>query len=167
MKLYLFEEGSQAVQRAFVRADENATIWITYVETKSALARKFRMNELGEVALRRHQSEFERDWEHLTKIEVDRHTISRAAKLVALHPLKAYDAIHLAGATMLQQETGSAVTFACFDAALNRAASAMGLRCLAALTSCDERDLGRESRPSTLMTGEWRPLRDSNPRPQD
>lgn len=130
VKLYLAEEHSVHVRLAAARFDTIASNLIAYAETRAALSKRRRMKDITEAAFEKAKREFERDWEHLTKLEVNRQTISRAAELVEIYPLKACDALHLAGATMLQRETGSAVTFACFDSALNRAASAMGLVCM-------------------------------------
>jgi len=51
----------------------------------------------------------------------------RAGDLAEHFRLRAYDAIHLAIAERVFRETRSQVRFACFDAALNRAASTLGL----------------------------------------
>ncbi len=131
VKLYLSEEGSEATRLAAAASDEKVTSPIAYAELRSALSRKLRMKELSEQAFRRHKSDFERDWEVLTKSALDRFTIRRAADLVELFPLKAYDAIHLASAEMVQQGARSAVTFACFDSGLSRSAAALGFTLLA------------------------------------
>jgi len=53
--------------------------------------------------------------------------VRRAADLAEQFRLRAYDAIHLATAERLFLDIRSHVQFACFDAALNRAASILGL----------------------------------------
>ncbi len=52
--------------------------------------------------------------------------LRRAAHLVAVHPLRAYDALQLATALEVRDVTGC-VRLACFDRALARAAVAEGL----------------------------------------
>jgi predicted nucleic acid-binding protein len=53
--------------------------------------------------------------------------VRRAGDLAEQFRLRAYDAIHLASAERIFRDTRSQVRFACFDAALNRAASTLGL----------------------------------------
>jgi uncharacterized protein len=94
VKLYFSEPGSEIVRRAVLASSRNATSIVTYVKTASALSRKLRMRELSERAFRRHRSEFQRDWEYLTKLACDAAVCVRGAELVDHFPLKAYDAIH-------------------------------------------------------------------------
>jgi predicted nucleic acid-binding protein len=51
-----------------------------------------------------------------------------AGDLAERFGLRAYDAVHLASADQLHRETRSSIWFACFDAALNDAASKLGLK---------------------------------------
>ena len=53
--------------------------------------------------------------------------LRHATRLVARHPLRAYDAVQLASALATQQALGEPVTFAAADRALNAAAAAEGL----------------------------------------
>jgi predicted nucleic acid-binding protein len=46
--------------------------------------------------------------------------------------LRADDALHLAAAQTLARETGEAVSFACFDRRLNRAAEVLGMNLVSA-----------------------------------
>ena len=53
-----------------------------------------------------------------------------AARLCAVHPLRAYDAVQLASALVVQELQPDDVPLAAFDRALRRAAAAEGLRLL-------------------------------------
>jgi predicted nucleic acid-binding protein len=53
--------------------------------------------------------------------------LRHATRLVALHPLRAYDAVQLASALAVEQALGEPLTFAAADRALNSAAAAEGL----------------------------------------
>jgi predicted nucleic acid-binding protein len=65
VKLYAKEAGTTEVQRAVAKAEQIATSLIAYVETRSALARKYRLKQVDGAALQRHKREFERDWAQL------------------------------------------------------------------------------------------------------
>jgi len=66
VKLYAKEAGTTEVQRAVANAEQIATSLIAYVETRSALARKYRLDQVDDAALQRHKREFERDWANST-----------------------------------------------------------------------------------------------------
>jgi uncharacterized protein len=58
---------------------------------------------------------------------VEREIVRRAGDLAERFRLKGYDAVHLATADRLGREVRSPLSFACFDSALNTAASILGL----------------------------------------
>jgi predicted nucleic acid-binding protein len=126
VKLYVQEAGSAEVRQAIARADLVATSLIAYVEVRSAFARKHRMADIDDAALKRHKREFEQGWNQLDRLPVDATTIRRAGDLAEQHRLKAYDALHLATADLMEVTLRSSVSFACFDDALNRAAAKQG-----------------------------------------
>ena len=53
--------------------------------------------------------------------------LEHAARLVAVHPLRAYDAVQLASALEVRAVDGAVDGFACFDTGLRAAAAAEGL----------------------------------------
>lgn len=130
VKLYAEEEGSDLVRQAVVASDVIATSLGSYVETRSALARKGRSREVSRATLTRCRGEFDRDWARLHRLPVDEALVRRAGDLAEEHALRALDALHLATADSLQAVLHDAVTFACFDSALNRAAEVRGLALL-------------------------------------
>jgi uncharacterized protein len=127
VKLYAEELGSDIVRQAVAQAELIATSLVAYAETRSALARKRRGGEISAVALKQHKREFERDWARLQRLPIDEATIRKAGDLAEQHALRAFDALHLATADSLQATLRTAVTFACFDGALNGAAEVRGL----------------------------------------
>lgn len=128
VKLYAKEAGTTEVQRAVANAEQIATSLIAYVETRSALARKYRLDQVDDAALQRHKREFERDWAQLYRLPMDVTTVRRTAELAEQHRLRAYDAVHLATADLLQAAIRAPVAFACFDNALNEAALRLDLK---------------------------------------
>jgi predicted nucleic acid-binding protein len=131
VKLYTSEPGSAETRRAVERADQIASSLLAYAETRAALARKFRMRQIGVAGFDRAKADFESDWKGFIKMPADPETVRRAGNLAGQFRLRAYDAIHLATAERLYSDTRSQIGFACFDAALNRAASTLGLTLLA------------------------------------
>lgn len=129
-KLYAEEIWSPAVQHAVLDADLVASSLISYAETRSALARKYRSREVTRGALNRLREEFERDWARLHLLPVDDAVVRKAGDLADEHALRALDAVHLATADFLQAVLRTAVTFACFDNGLNEAAKMRGLKLL-------------------------------------
>jgi len=85
VKLYAKEAGTTEVQRAVANAEQIATSLIAYVETRSALARKSRLDQVDDAALQRHKREFERDWAQLYRLPMDVTTVRRAAELAEQH----------------------------------------------------------------------------------
>jgi predicted nucleic acid-binding protein len=126
VKLYVQEVGSTQVRLAVARADLVATSLVAYVEARSAFARKHRLADIDDAALKRHKHEFEQGWNRLDRLPVDATTIRRAGDLAEQYRLKAYDALHLATVDLMEVTLRSSVRFACFDDALNRAAARLG-----------------------------------------
>ena len=127
VKLYAAEQGSDDVRRAIVEASMVATATVAYVEARAAFARKFRLGEIAEAVLRRTKRDLDADWSRLTRVDVSEQLVQRAAELAERHELRAYDALHLAAAHLLQATGPQPVRFKCFDHRLNRAAAASGM----------------------------------------
>jgi predicted nucleic acid-binding protein len=69
----------------------------------------------------------ESDLAGLTLVEIRPALVRRVPSLVTKHPLRGYDAIHLAAALLLRDQ-GAAVDFWASDVTLQAAARAEGLR---------------------------------------
>ena len=101
---------------------------ITYVEARAALARRRRAGDLSAGEHRRLVGEFESDWQRYVRLEVTDRLIREAAALADRHPLRAYDAIHLASAVTARRQFGGEMLFACWDDGLSAAAAREGFR---------------------------------------
>ncbi|HEX5482652.1 MAG TPA: type II toxin-antitoxin system VapC family toxin [Terriglobia bacterium] len=130
VKLYAEEEGSERVREGIRVSDLIATSLLSYAETRSALARKSRSREISRAAFTKCKRDFDRDWLRLHRLPVDELLVRKAGELAEQHALRALDALHLAAADSLQAALRVAVTFACFDGALNGAAEARGFALL-------------------------------------
>ena len=70
---------------------------------------------------------FKRDWPAFVRVQLDEEIIMLSAKLIARHPLRTLDAIHLASVLQLQQLVGEASLFVSSDSQLLQAATAENL----------------------------------------
>ncbi len=128
VKRYADEDGADLVRRV---TDPVVMCSLARVEVPAALWRKHRMAELSAEDARLLSSQFARDHRgahsELIVTTVDGPVLDRAMALVAIHPLRAYDAVQLAAALVVDETLGGS-EFGCFDAALSAAASAEGLQ---------------------------------------
>jgi predicted nucleic acid-binding protein len=127
VKVYVEEAGSASVREQVGDAIVVATSSITYVEARTALARRRRAGDLAAGEHRRLVGELDSDWDRYIRLEVSSALIREAAALADRYPLRAYDAIHLAAAVTARRRLGNDLVFACWDDTLSAAASREGL----------------------------------------
>jgi uncharacterized protein len=103
------------------------------VEVPAALWRKHRLGELDAADARLLVNEFEADFSgderapaRFAVVGLPLGLLDRAARLVAVHPLRAYDALQLATGLAVREADPDCTLFACFDQGLRRAAAAEG-----------------------------------------
>lgn len=134
VKLYVAE-----VDHALVRElpPPSAVSALARVEVPAAFWRKHRVGELTASDAALLSRGFEDDLlgaEGLdplfTTVPVSPNVLAEAARLVAVHPLRAYDGVQLATALLVERALNSPLLFATFDRALNAAAQAEGLTTL-------------------------------------
>ncbi len=133
LKLYIAEEGTERV----VNVAEEATagriviLDLTPVEARSAVRRREREGDIAAadavLVLRR----IEDDTSALFLVQPSTSAVmEEAARLIDRHPLRAYDALQLAGCLVVREGMPEAVTFVCADARLCEAATNEGLTTL-------------------------------------
>lgn len=133
MKLYADEPGA-----VVVRELSNLVVsGLARVEVPSALWRKHRLGELSAADAAVLVEQFEWDWFREPARELDfavvgvtQQILDEAARSVARHPLRAFDAVQLASALAARAADPSLADFACFDGTLARAAQAEGFTML-------------------------------------
>ncbi|MDQ7839604.1 MAG: type II toxin-antitoxin system VapC family toxin [bacterium] len=130
IKRFVAEKGSPLVSAIVTRKGPVATAKIAYAEVYAGLTRKRRDGQLSEgryvVACR----QFERDWQAYIRVDLWDEVLLLARDLIQRHPLRGFDAIHLASAMGLRSALGEDITFAAADERLLRAAGAEGLHVL-------------------------------------
>jgi predicted nucleic acid-binding protein len=125
VKRYIKEAGSASVRSLF-RSRSVATARIAYAEIAATLARLCRERRLDETARDRIYARLDGDFNVLSVVEVRAALVRAIPALVMRHPLRGYDAVHLAAALAIRG-AGAAVTFWAADTSLTRAARAEGL----------------------------------------
>lgn len=127
----LLEEPSSSVARSLLRDDRAIVAWrLSGTEVVSALWRRRRGGEIDEkarLAAEAGLSSLERIW---TTVEDAAHVDRRARRLLALHPLRAADALQLAAALVACDERPHALPFVTLDDRLAEAARREGFAVL-------------------------------------
>lgn len=93
---------------------------MAYVEATAALVRMRKGRRLTPTQLNRAQEDLENIWRGIFSHAVNDALLASAAESARKHSLRAYDAVHLAGA--LSFATGEDLDFACWDKELRKAA---------------------------------------------
>ncbi len=130
VKLYVPEAGHEQVRRL-----ERPLVisGLAAVEVAGAMWRKQRLGELdpadAALLVRGFMADCAEPGETspFVTVAVTPAVLRQAARLVALHPLRAYDALQLASALAAQEALAEPLAFAAADRALNAAAAAEGL----------------------------------------
>jgi len=125
-KLYLDEEGSADVRDSVRAADRLASSRIAYAEARVALARAWRNGRIDDSVFRAARAEFERGWQSILVLEVTDEVTREAGELGDRHPIRGFDAIHLASATKFRTGTKEELSFMTVDRRLRDAAVAEG-----------------------------------------
>lgn len=128
IKLYLSEAGSAAVKKLARGAEAVATCRVSWAEAHAALARRVREVPGDAVAVARARRALAADWPKFVIVEITQKVIERAAEYADTFALRGYDSVQLAAAHALSEEAQVPVTFACFDARLNKAAGVLKMQ---------------------------------------
>jgi predicted nucleic acid-binding protein len=104
IKRYFKEKGSRALNARFDGGGEIYTSVLSFAEVHGAIARAFRMKEVGSKEFAKLREAFESDWLiGLSPLEVSLPSMIDLPRLVEQYPLKASDAIHLSAAHWLRE----------------------------------------------------------------
>lgn len=130
IKRFIGEAGSDVMRRLFAAGGPVATAKIAYAEVYAALTRRRREGDLARAGYVDACAQFERDWPGYVRVELHDEILVSARKLITRHPLRGYDAIHLASALSLRDSLGEDPTFVAADERLLTAARAERLKTL-------------------------------------
>ncbi len=127
LKKYFKEVGSTDVISMWKGAMAIATSCVAYAETMASLYRKKREANINEDTFKTIINSFHQDWKTFICVEVNNDLNETIDKIVALHPLRGFDAIHLASALIIHEIVPEDFLFGCFDRRLFEAAKSEGM----------------------------------------
>lgn len=122
LKLVVEEAGSDVAAVIWDSADALASVGLVVVEVRAALAEAHRAGRLTADQHREAKREGEALIEELHLVDVGEGLIAAAADLTEAEGLRGYDAVHLAGALLVEAEILTSA-----DGALCEAAAGQGL----------------------------------------
>jgi uncharacterized protein len=122
IKRYVEEDGTEYVDALWEDCWGVATSTVAFAEAMSVFSRKLREGLLSKKEYTKTIKKFKDDYEHLILVTVDNNLNSVIMKLFNRHPLRGFDAIHLASALVFTNLKETGLLFACFDRILNEAA---------------------------------------------
>jgi predicted nucleic acid-binding protein len=128
IKRFVHEKGSLLVQSLVQRAGTVATAKIAYAEIFAGLTRKLREGNLAKAQYALACRQFDRDWHAYIRVELGDDLLLLARDLIQRHPLRGFDAVHLASALTLKTSLGEEITFAGADGRLLKAVEAEDLK---------------------------------------
>ena len=127
VKLYVREDGTDAVSEQAAASEIVAVCRIAWVEIMSAMARRSREQPQDAAAIAKARQQFATDWPHYFTVEVTKELTELAGDYTDAFALRACDSVQLAAAQTLNREARGQVRFACFDGRLTKAAKVLGI----------------------------------------
>lgn len=127
IKRYVEEDRSDEVDGLWEEAVEVVTSTVAFAETMATFRRKYREGVLSEVGCIQTVAEFKNEYPRLILVPISSELNQIIEGLLLKHPLRGFDAIHLASALLIHKGSHLATKFACFDHVLNKAAEEEGL----------------------------------------
>jgi len=127
VKLYVHEDGSDAVAAQAAACEALAVCRIAWVEFMSALARRGREQAGDAAALDCARERLAADWPHYLCLELTQPLAELAGDHADAFALRAYDSVQLAAVHTLHRAAPGEIRFACADARLLKAARVLGI----------------------------------------
>jgi predicted nucleic acid-binding protein len=128
VKRYFKEPYSEEVTSRWQEATEIATSSVAFAEAMAAFYRKKRESSIEDEIIRQIVDDFHEDWLSFIRIQVNEELNSYVDTILKAHPLRGFDAIHLASAIVLHEKIPADLLFMCFDQKLTAAVKAEGLQ---------------------------------------
>ena len=122
IKRFVNEKGSSLAESLVQQGGPIATATIAYAEIFSGLTRKLREKRLSRSLYGLACRQFDGDWSAYVRVELYEGILFLARDLIQRHPLRGFDAVHLASAISLRNALGERITFVAADRRLLKAA---------------------------------------------
>ena len=136
LKLYIEEQHSDLLKSRVAATDVVAVCRIAWAEAYAALSRRAREVAVDREVIDAAKVALATDWPHYVVLEVTQKVVERAGEYADTFALRGYDSVQLAAAYEMLRVTQTDLSFACFDARLNKAAAVLGMK-VVQTTSCD------------------------------
>jgi predicted nucleic acid-binding protein len=130
IKLYIKEDGSEAVTAKLIESEGVAVCRIAWAEAMAAFSRRVRDVPEDAAVIEQAKAALAQDWPNFIVMEVTQPLVERAGDYADTFALRGYDSVQLASAFEVGRVTESPIYFACFDTRLNKAASVLGMSCI-------------------------------------
>jgi predicted nucleic acid-binding protein len=130
IKLYIKEDGSEAVTAKLIESEGVAVCRIAWAEAMAAFSRRVRDVPEDAAVIEQAKAALAQDWPNFIVMEVTQQLVERAGDYADTFALRGYDSVQLASAFEVGRVTESPIYFACFDTRLNKAASVLGMSCI-------------------------------------
>ena len=128
VKRYFKEPYSEEVVSRWREATEIVTSSVAYAEAMASFYRKKRATAFEDELMEQIVSDLRADWHSFIRIQVNDELNEYIDKAIEAHPLRGFDAIHLASAMIMHEKFQADLLFTCFDKRLTKAAQAEGIR---------------------------------------
>lgn len=103
--LLVDERGSERASRLWDVADNVVAVRLIYAEARAALAQATRLGRLSATDLDATIDALDGLYANLDLLEIDERLVRRAGELAQHHALRGYDAVHLAAAERIRDDT--------------------------------------------------------------
>lgn len=127
IKRYVEEEGTGLVDDLWEKSKGIATSVVAFAESLSAFSRRHREGLLSGREYHTVVEKFKTDYGFFILVPIDDALNHKIETIIKKHPLRGFDAIHLASALRFTKLENNGLKFACFDRNLNEAARKEGL----------------------------------------
>ena len=127
VKRYFREPYSDQVIAKWQEATEIVTSSVAYAETLAAIYRKKRESALKDNLVKEIAGALRKDWDGFIRIQVNDELNEYIDRAIIRHPLRGFDAIHLASAMIMNEKLPDNLIFLCFDQTLLQAAAKEGI----------------------------------------
>ena len=129
IKLYIAEEGSDALKMQLSLAEAVAVCRIAWAEAHAALSRRAREVPQDARVIEQAKAALVADWQHFVVLEIDQALVERAGEYADTFALRGYNSVQLAAGYETGRISQLPIFFACFDTRLNKAAKLLGMTC--------------------------------------
>jgi predicted nucleic acid-binding protein len=128
VKRYFKEPYSDQVIAKWRDANEIVTSSVAYAEALAAIYRKKRELALKDDLVKKIADALRKDWNGFIRIHVNEELNEYIDRAIEGHPLRGFDAVHLASAMVMNEQFSDNMLFICFDQTLIQAAIKEGIK---------------------------------------